>query len=108
MTTKVEKVVYQAHAKSTGVTLSRPTGQITMNAAALNLDTTVSFTLTNTVIAANDMLVLNHISGGTAGSYLLNARCAAGSATIDVRNITAGSLSEAIVISFAVVRGAIA
>jgi len=96
--------VTQATSKSTGVTLSKSTGQITLNAAALASDTTVSFTLTNTVIEAGDILIMNHISGGTAGSYLLNAQSAAGSASINVRNITAGSLSEAIVIAFAVIK----
>ena len=90
--------------KSTGVTLNTRCGQVTLNGAALAADTTVSFVLTNSQIAAGDVLILNHISGGTAGSYLLNARSAAGSATIDVRNITTGSLSEAIVIAFAVIR----
>lgn len=98
--------VTQATSKSTGVTLSKQTGQITMNAAALASDTTVSFVLTNTMIAATDFLGMNHISGGTPGSYLLNAQCAAGSATINVRNITAGSLSEAIVIQFVLIKGA--
>lgn len=96
--------VTQATSKSTGVTLSKATGQITMNAAALAASTTVTFTLTNTAIEANDVLVLNHKSGGTAGSYALNAQCAAGSAVINVRNITSGSLSEAIVISFALIK----
>ena len=96
--------VTQATSKATGVTLSKSTGQITLNAAALASDTTVSFTLTNTVIEAGDILIMNHISAGTAGSYLLNAQSAAGSASIDVRNITAGSLSEAIVIAFAVIK----
>jgi hypothetical protein len=100
--------VTQATSKATGVTLSKPTGQITLNNAALAGDTTVSFVLTNTVIEANDILVMNHISGGTAGSYLLNAQSAAGSATINVRNITTGSLSEAIVIAFAVIKAVIA
>jgi hypothetical protein len=97
-------VVTQATSKSTGVTLNKTNGQITMNAAALGADTTVSFTLTSTYIAAGDVLVLNHISGGTPGSYLLNAQSAAGSATINVRNITTGSLSEAIVIAYAVIK----
>ena len=97
--------VTQGTSKSTGVTLSKKCGQITLHDAALAADTTVSFTLTNTTIAATDLLVLNHVSGGTAGSYLLNAQCAAGSASINVRNITAGSLSEAIVIGFALVKG---
>jgi len=79
-----------------------------MNAAALAADTTVSFTLTNSTIAATDVLVLNHVSGGTAGSYLLNAQAAAGSASINVRNVTGGSLSEAIVIGFAVIKAVIA
>lgn len=96
--------VTQGTSKATGVTLSKSTGQITLDGAALAASTTVSFTLTNTVIEAGDILILNHISGGTAGSYLLNAQSAAGSASINVRNISLGSLSEAIVIAFAVIK----
>jgi hypothetical protein len=96
--------ITQATNKATGVTLDSPSGQITLNGAALAADTTVSFTLTNSSITANDVLILNHLSDGTAGSYLLNAQAAAGSASINVRNITAGSLSEAIVIGFAVIK----
>jgi len=100
--------VTQSTSKSTGVTLSKKCGQITLNGAALAADTTVSFTLTNTTVAATDIIVLNHVSGGTAGSYLLNAQAAAGSASINVRNITSGSLSEEIVIGFAVIKAVIA
>ena len=96
--------ITQATNKATGVTLNSPSGQITLNGAALAADTTVSFTLTNSSITANDVLILNHLSAGTAGSYLLNAQAGAGSASINVRNITAGSLSEAIVIGFAVIQ----
>jgi hypothetical protein len=94
--------VTQATSKATGVTLSKQTGLITLDAASLAGDPTVSFTLTNTLIASTDLLILNHVSGGTAGSYLLNAQCASGSASINVRNITTGALAEAIVIRFAV------
>ena len=96
--------VTQATSKATAVTLSKKCGQITMHNASLAADTTVSFTLTNTTIVATDLLVLNHVSGGTAGAYLLNAQCGAGSASINVRNVTAGALGEAIVIGFAVVK----
>jgi len=99
--------VTQATSKSTGVTLSKKCGQITMNAAALAADTTVTFTLTNTEIVATDIIILNHVSGGTAGSYLLNAQAGSGSASINVRNITGGSLSEAIVIGFAIIKAVI-
>lgn len=98
--------VTQATSKSTGVTLNKLTGKITMNNAALAAATIVSFVLTNDKIEATDLLVLQHQAGGTPGSYTLNARAAAGSATIDVRNNTAGILSEAIEISFAVIKGA--
>ena len=96
--------VTQATNKATGVTLNKRCGAITMSNANLASLTAVSFVLTNTGIAAGDVLVLNHISGGTPGSYLLNARSAAGSATIDVTNITGGTLGEAIVIQYAVVK----
>ena len=90
--------------KTNAVTLNKKCGRITMDSASLAAATTVSFTLTNSTIAATDLLVLNHVSGGTAGSYLLNAQAAAGSASINVRNVTAGSLGEAIVIGFAVIK----
>jgi hypothetical protein len=96
--------VTQATSKATAVTLNKKCGQITMHNASLAAATTVSFTLTNSTIAATDLLVLNHVSGGTAGSYLLNAQAASGSASINVRNVNGSSLSEAIVIGFAVVK----
>lgn len=96
--------VTQLTSKSTGVTLNKASGKITMNGAALAAGTIVSFVLTNSLIAATDVLLLNHAATGTPGSYSLNARCAAGSATIDVRNNTGGSLSEAIDIAFALVK----
>ena len=97
--------VTQLTNKSTGATLSKASGQVTMNNASLDSNTTVSFTLTNTLIAATDILVLNHVSGGTAGSYSLNAQCGAGSASINVRNITGAPLAEAIVIAFVLIKG---
>jgi hypothetical protein len=76
-----------------------------MNGAALAAGTIVSFTLTNSAIAATDVLALNHHATGTLGAYSLNASCAAGSAQINVRNNTAGSLSQAIVLRFALIKG---
>ena len=96
--------VTQATNKSTAVTLSTRCGQVTMNGANLVANTAVTFTLTNTQIAATDILMLNHVSGGTLGTYSFVPRCAAGSATISVRNVTAGDLAEAVVIGFAVIK----
>jgi hypothetical protein len=96
--------VTQATSKSTGVTLNKITGLITMNNAALAANTTVSFTLTDSAIAATDTIILQHNSAGTVGAYMFASQPAAGSAVINVRNVTAGSLSEAIVIRFTVIK----
>ena len=90
--------------KSTGVTLNKTNGQITMNNAALAQNTAVTFTLTNSKIEDGDILITNHISGGTLGNYVINSRSANESATISVRNVSGGSLSDAIVIAFAVIK----
>jgi len=98
--------VTQLTSKSTAVTLNKTCGQITMSNASLAHDTVVSFDLNNTTIAAGDVLILNHVSGGTAGKYLLNAQCGAGLAAINVKNTnpTSGALAEAIVIAFVVIK----
>lgn len=92
--------VAQATNKSTGVTLSKPCGQITMNGAALADATTVTFTVTNTLAAATDVVSVGHQSVGTLGGYLVWAHSyAAGSYKISVRNISGGALSEAIILN---------
>lgn len=99
--------VTQATSKSTGVTLNKSAGQITMNAAELAAGTTVLFTLTNSTLSAKDVLIVNVGSGGTSGAYWpYVANVAAGSAVIGVYNNTVGALSEAIVINYAVIHGA--
>ena len=100
--------VTQATNKSTGVTLNKPVGEITLNNAALAAATTVNFTLTNSYIGNTDLLVLNQTSTANAGGYHFNAICNSGNAQISVRNITAASASDAVVIRYAVVKGAIA
>jgi hypothetical protein len=97
--------VTQTTSKSTGVTLNKINGEITLNNAALAAGAVVSFTLTNSAIAATDFIHLKNQLGGTAGAYMFDYQCAAGSAVITVRNLTAGSLSEAIVLGFAVLKG---
>ena len=96
--------VAQGSNKGTAVTLNKATGQITLDDAALAANTGVTFTFTNSTIAANDILVFNHVSGGTIGAYNFNAVASSGSAVVTVRNLTSGELAEAPVISFAVIK----
>jgi hypothetical protein len=95
--------------KATAVTLDFDTGQITMNNAALAAGANVTFTFNNATIQAGDQLVVTHNSGGTAFAYFVRARVtAAGTASINVKNDTAGSLSEAIVLRYTRIPGATA
>jgi len=93
--------------KSTGVTLNAVCGNITMNGASLSADTAVTFVLTNDKIAADDFVGVSHVSGGVFGDYSCDARAAAGSATIMIRNLTSGSLSDAVVLRFTVIKGSV-
>ena len=100
--------VTQATSKVTAVTLNKPTGRITMNNAALAAGASVIFALTNSLVAATDTVILSHsATAGTANAYATQClTCGAGSVTIRVTNITAGSLSEAATINFAIIKGA--
>jgi len=97
--------VTQATSKSTAVTLDKSAGRITMNNASLSTATNATFVLNNSTISANDAVILT-ISGGqaTAGSYNVFANAlSTGQVSITLRNISGGSLSEAVVINFAII-----
>ena len=107
-TASAQGTVTQATDKSTAVTLNKSAGRITMNNASLNTATNATFTLNNSLISANDCVILT-ISGGqaTAGSYNVFANSlSTGSVSITLRNISGGTLSEAVVINFAIIHGA--
>lgn len=106
-TTGAGGTVTQATSKSTAVTLNKATGEITMNGAALASGAIISFTLNNSSLVAADQLIVTHHSGGTVGSYHVEGRATgSGTGEITVRNLTAGSLSEAIVLKYSVINGA--
>lgn len=99
--------VTQATSKSTGVTMNKSMGRITMNNASLAAGTSVTFTLTNSFISANDVVIASVSGGGTAGAYWpFVSSQTSGSAVIGLYNNTAGALGEAVIINFAVIHGA--
>lgn len=102
--------VTQATSKSTAVTLNKPTGQITMNNAALAAGATVNFDVTNSLFntdgQSKDVVIVNCYNNG---NYRVEVRTTFGSAfRISVTNISGGSLSEALVLNFAIIKGATA
>ena len=106
-TPTAQGIVTQLTSKSTAVTLNKSAGRITMNAAALAGATAVSFTLTNSFISANDVLILCVSAGSVADVTTYTAYVnglGAGTAGITLRNLTAAtSQSEAVVINFALI-----
>ena len=103
--------VTQATDKSTGVTLNKSAGRITMNNAALAGSTAVSFILTNSTISINDTIIVcvsSNTTGSALGAYTTYVSyLAAGSALITLRNLTAStSYSEAVIINYSIIHGA--
>lgn len=95
----------QGTSKATTVTSNTICGAITMHAAELAAGATVGFQLTNSAIAATDVVVVNIKSGGTNSSYRTQvAAVGAGSCRIELTNTTGGALSEAVVLNFAVIK----
>jgi hypothetical protein len=94
--------------KNTTVVLNKTTGTITLNGGICFANARVAnaFTLTNSTIGNQDLVVIQHVNVGALGGYSFaaNTATAGGSATISVRNHTQLDLSEAIVIRFAVIK----
>jgi hypothetical protein len=109
-TAAAQGTVTQATSKSTGVTLNRSAGRITMNAEALAGGAVATFTLTNSTISANDTMIVcisSVTTGSTAAAYTTYVcSLTAGSSIIALRNLSATSYSEAVVINFAIIHGA--
>jgi len=99
--------VTQLTSKSTGVTLNKLNGQITTHNESIGANAGVEFTLTNSEISTNDHVLVGHVSGGPFGDYLVKSQPANGSCKIYLRNISPSTLSDAIVIRFAVFKGSI-
>ncbi len=86
-------------------TISKACGTLTWNNAALGASTNITTaSSTNTAIAATDTVIFNHISGGTLGSYTMTCTPGSGTWTLTLRNVSTGSLSEAPVFAFAIIK----
>lgn len=93
--------VTQGTSRTTGVTLSKSNGAITMFSAAGSA-TAATFTVTNTLVAATDTIILNQKSGTNLYVLLVTA-VAAGSFNITFYT-TGGTATDAPVINFALIK----
>jgi hypothetical protein len=101
-------VVTQLTNRTTGVTLSKISGQITTNTASLAAEAAAEFTVTNTLVAATDTVIVSIQSGTNSGNTdVFVSGVAAGTFNIKVanNNVAAGTAETgAIVINFAVIK----
>lgn len=90
--------------KATTVTLAAYSGRIVTSNAALAANTSVTFTFNNACIGLDDVIVVNN--SNVSNNYQINvAYVFNGGAAIRITNISAGSLSEALTLKFAVIKG---
>ena len=92
--------VTQLTSRTTGVTLDKTTGAITMFSAA-GTTTAATFTVTNSTVAATDVIILNQKSGTDLYDLMVTA-VAAGSFNLTFRT-TGGTTTETPVFNFAVI-----
>ena len=102
-TSGIGGTVTQATSRSTGVTLSKLTGAITLFAAAPVVGTWVTFTVTNTTISTLDVVNVS-VKSGTNTYVALVSAVAAGSFDISFQSIS-GTASDSPVINFVVMQG---
>jgi hypothetical protein len=96
--------VTQGTSRTTGVTLNKFCGTITMFSAAQASQAAVTFTMTNSFIAATDYIDLQHIGATNGGCWNFSVVCAAGSVAITVLNVSAGSITEATPLLFVITK----
>jgi hypothetical protein len=99
--------VTQTTSKSTDVTLNTPCGRVTTDSQSLSPGNATTFTLINSLIGPGDVLVINHISGGTIGKYTFSPACGTGSATITIRNVSGNNEGEALVFKYVLIKACV-
>ena len=115
-TTGAGGTVTQLTSRTTGVTLNQITGQITLFAGTISGHEADEFTLTNSEIGANDVVVVSIKSGCAAATrkyYQTQVvEVAAGSCVIAVGNLDNGAIpstgTDSPVLQFAVIKSVIA
>jgi hypothetical protein len=100
-TTGAGGTVTQATSRTTAVQIDDICGSITMFSAA-GSTTAATFTVNNSTVAINDVVILNQRSGTNPYEFVVTA-VAAGSFNINFRSIV-GTATDAPVINFAVIK----
>jgi hypothetical protein len=91
--------------KSTGVTINKTNGQIITASGNVVAGTPTSFLVTNSTVAATDVVIVHRSSGGSNVSYTIGCDLvSAGSFRVYIDNITGAGLNEVLTLNFAVIK----
>lgn len=97
--------VTQATSRTTTVIANKKCGQITLFSTTTTAGQVSVFTVTNSTVAATDVVTICHSSGGTAGAYIVYATVvASGSFQVAVYTPAAQGTAAAPVLNFAVIK----
>jgi hypothetical protein len=103
--------ISQSGTKNSTVTLNKTTGQITLENSSLSDGAVAGFKFNNSTIAATDVVIVNVASGDAAiagsgpGNYIVGVGAvSAGSCDIVVHCVNGSSLTENLVLNFAVIK----
>lgn len=107
-TTGAGGTVTQSGGATSGVTINKPSGQITTNTETIAAGVEVSFTVTNSAVAATDTVNVTIASGVTGGTPVATVTAvAAGSFQITLTNLHGtNDATGTWVINFNVIKGA--
>lgn len=94
--------VTQTTSRTTGVTINKPCGAITLVSAAGGT-AWQSFTVTNSLVAATDTIIVNQKSG--TDKYMIHVTAVAAGSFVITFATTGGTTTEQPVFNFAIVRG---
>jgi hypothetical protein len=94
--------VTQGTSRTTGVTVNKPTGSITLVSAA-GTSAYTTFIVTNSTVAATDVIIINQKSGTDRYTAWIS-NVAAGSFSVTFSDVT-GTTTEQPVFNFAVIKG---
>ena len=97
--------VTQATSRTTSVTINKPTGSITMFTAA-GSTTWSGFFVNNSLVGANDTVILS-LKGGNSGQFYTFQVGAVSAGLFQINFLSSGTNSDAPVINFAIIKGAV-
>ena len=97
--------VTQITSASTGVTLSKPCGQITTVALTTAAAAEEAFVVTNTLVDANDVIAVSTTYAGAGKPIVFVTNVGAGVFTLNITNVhAANALDAVLIINFALIK----